>query len=382
MARIEREKLRNLLRPVVVAWLLIVAACGGSVDSVDSSSTVQAATTAVPGTTLTSSTAPTTATTQPGTTQPSTTLPTTTQPSTTVPTTTLPSTTLPTTTQTPLPPGDGEAVVTIPVGGDGVEYRGGGDEQEITGPSLLAIDPAGGIHIVDPVGLRVLSYLEGDEASIDLEPIDVLSVTAMAATTDHLILVEIFFQPERNRIHRLEYDGNLRETIELPVGFRLEDGLSGVRSGPGDQIVLEFEGGSRFGIWDGATFAHAVSLTEGGVTMTPVPPDLLIGAWRANADLTMGLGGLRYLGTATDGSHLIVREDVTATDPLILVDTSIEWYSSAGVLVASALVPPLGEQFISTPPGIAMFSDGRGAVLVASEDQVRVVVLKPRAGRI
>ncbi len=79
---------------------------------------------------------------------------------------------------------------------------------------------------------------------------------------------------------------------------------------------------------------------------------------------------------------MIERIDVLATDPVFVVLTTIEWYSPDGTLVGSARVPALTEQYISTPPGVAMLPDGRVALLMALEDEVRVDVLEPRPGRI
>ncbi|MCP3972865.1 MAG: hypothetical protein GY720_00060 [bacterium] len=273
----------------------------------------------------------------------------------------------------------------IPVGPEGVEYRGSGDEQEITGPSLLAIDPENAIHIFDPVGNRILSFRHGSEAAqIDLAALDILSVTAMAANADHLVLVEIFFRPERNRVHRVRYDGTLIQTIELPPGLRLEDGLSGVRAGPQEDIILEFAGGAFFAVWDpdSRMFADAPAIVGGTSLIVPFPPDLEIGGRLITADLTNSLGGLRYLGAAADGNHLVVREDVLTLDPAVLVVTTIEWYSEDGAFVGSARIPSLQDHYISTPPATAMFLDGRAVALMALQDEVRVIVLQRQADRI
>ncbi len=220
--------------------------------------------------------------------------------------------------------------------------------------------------------------------AIDLADLDITSVTAMAANDDHLVVVEIFFQPVRNRVHRIGYDGVIVETIELPPGFRLEDGLSGVRSGADRMIALEFRGGSAFGVWDpdGRVFEMMPTLVEGGVIVTPVPPDIEIGAVLITGDFTSGLGGLRYLGTAAGGDHVIERIDVLATDPAFDVLSTIEWYGADGALLGSARIPTLLEQHISTPPGVAMLPDGGVAVLLALENEVRIELLERTPGRI
>lgn len=346
---------------MVAVATLVVSSCSGEVSDPTSTSAQGPATTATAAATTTSSAPATTA-------------------APAASTTASPSTT---TIAGATPPGEG-VLYSIPVGPDGVEYRGSGDEQEITGPSLLAIDPANRVHIFDPVGGRVLSLHEGGETSIDLRALDILSVTAMAANADHMVLVEIFFQPERNRVHRVGFDGSLIETIELPPGLRLEDGLSGVRSGQGEEILLEFAGGASFAVWDPGigAFADLPAIASGPSLIVPFPPDLEIGGRLITADLTNGFGGLRYLGAATNGEHLVVREDVTSLDPVVTVVTTIEWYSADDGFVGSARVPPLEDQHISTPPPVAMFSDGQVAALVAFSDEVQVVVLSRQPDRI
>ena len=357
--------------PALVAGLLVVASCGGSTEPATSGAPGNATTSSAPPTTVATTT---TTSLEPGTT---TTAPTT--PSTT-------STTTSATTTTTEPPGGGttEPIITIPVGTDGIEYRGSGDEQEIQGPSLLAIDPGGTVHIVDPVGLRVLSFAADSQSTIDIGQLDILSVTAIAADANELLIVEVFFAPERHRVHRVGYDGSITETIDLPVGFRLEDGLSGVRGGSDGQIILEYGGSESFGVWSPTeqSFERVAALTGGPVTVTPRPPDLEIDGSVITADLTLSLGGTRYLGTAADGTHVIVREDVLATNPAFDVLTTVEWYLPDGALLGSARVPSLAEQFISQVPGIAMYPDGRVVALVAFADEVQVLELARRPDRI
>lgn len=274
--------------------------------------------------------------------------------------------------------------MSLPVGPDGIEYAGSGDEQEITGPSLLAADPKGGLHFYDPVGRRILSF-DGEQLSeIDTLGLDILSLTALAASADHLIAVEIFFQPVRNRVHRIGFDGAIIETIELPVGFRLEDGLSGVLTDAAGRLILEFAGGSVYGIWNGTEtgFEKVVVLDVAGTVVAPQPPDLDIDGVVLTADLTMDLGGLRYLGVDPAGNIVVERQDVLALDPVLTVVTTVEWYSPDGTLLGAARVPPLEEQYISAPPPVAVLPDGTAVALLALEDEIRLDVLARQRDRI
>jgi hypothetical protein len=297
----------------------------------------------------------------------------------TSPPTTVP---VPVTTAPPPPP---PALPSLPVGPDGVEYIGSGDEQEITGPSLLAVDPSGGFHFHDPAGMSIRSFTASGDGQIDLLALDILSVTALAAGTDHLVVVEIFFMPERNRVHRVGYDGTLIETIEIPDGFRLEDGLSSVLTGSDGEIVIEYEGGQRYAVWKAgeARFDLVDTLTLGDTMITSVDADIEINGVLVTTDLVgSGLGGSRYLGTAADGTVVTVRNDVLQTLPIFRVLTTVEWYTPQGVLLGSARVPTLEDQYISFVPGISLAQDGSVYALVALEDVVKVIGLELRPTRI
>ena len=206
-------------------------------------------------------------------------------------------------------------VIEIPVGPDGIEYRGGGEDLEATGPHLFAMDASGRIHIADPVGGRIVTIAGEARRSLDLIARDILGVTAFAADGDELIVIEIFFAPTRHRLHRLTADGAVVETVELPVGFRLEDGLSDLRPGRDGDVLIEFAGGGFYGRYDATTASF--SKEEGSIefrdaVVEPRPPDLVIDDILLTADLTMGLGALRYLGTAADGTHVVERSDVVS----------------------------------------------------------------------
>lgn len=271
----------------------------------------------------------------------------------------------------------------LAVGPGGIEYRGVHDEQEVVGPSLLAVDPSGGFHIHDPVGARILSFTAAGRRTIDLPALDILAVTAMAAGPEHLVVVEIFFSPVRHRVHRVGYDGTLLETIELPAGYRLEDGLSGVLTGSDGEIVIELAGGASYGVWDpdASRFATVATLALSGTTITLVGPDIEINGVLVTTDPT-GFGGSRYLGTSADGTVVTVREDVYETDPEFRVMVTVEWYGPDGTFLGSARAPTLADQYTDQAPGLAVGRDGAVYALVAREDAVRIVELQRRPERI
>lgn len=276
-----------------------------------------------------------------------------------------------------------DALVSIPVG-EGIEYQSAGEEQPPVGPSLVVADPGGGIHIYDPVGNRILSFTQGAQSVIDLTERDILGVTAIGSASDHLLVVEIFFAPLRQRVHRIEFDGRVRESIDLPAGYSLKDGISGVRAGDADEIIIEYGGGAYYGVWVAAldSFQTSQALTVSGTVIVSLLPDLEIAGTTIRADLSGTLGGLRYLGTAADGTHAIVREEVQTAAGVFDVLTTVEWYSPTGEFLGSARVPPLQAQAIGAPPGVALLPDGRAVALIALPVVVEVIELTPLSIRI
>ena len=277
-----------------------------------------------------------------------------------------------------------EVLPVIPVGEGGIQYRGSGNEQEITGPTLLAVDPAGGVHIHDPEGGRIWSFTGSDPVVIDLFAIDILAIQAMAAAPDHLVVVEIFFGPVRHRVHRLSYDGVILETVELPDGLRLEDGLSGVFTDPESAIVVEFGGGAAFAKWNERRqeFVAGPDLQLASTEYRIVPGGAELFAAFVDAELT-GLGGLRYLGSSTDGSvSVLVRDAVIEVDPAFVVLTTVEWYDEAGRFLGSARVPSVDAQHTDQAPGLAVTPDGRVLALMTTPTAVEVVQLERTPERI
>lgn len=233
-------------------------------------------------------------------------------------------------------------------------------------------------HIFDPVDLRLAHASEAGLEFTDLVALDILSVTAMTSDGLDLILVEVFFGPVRQRIHRLDQSRNVVATVDLPPGYRLEDGLSGVFADDDGDVVLEFGGGGIYGRYDAATgtFDKERSPVLRGVEVDPRPPDLVVDGVELTADLTGAFGSLRYLATDLSGRHIVERTDVLNTSPIEVLRT-VEWWAPDGRFLLSALVPTIDEQAIDQPPGLAVMPAGDVIVLLALEDSV---VVRPLVG--
>jgi hypothetical protein len=126
-----------------------------------------------------------------------------------------------------------EEVVTIPVGEDGVQYRGVGiPNMEITGPNALAVLPDESFVVADLIDNRLLRYDSAGHLlkTIDLYPRDIVNITDLRASETGLFVLEISFNvaPPRYKVHHLSFEGDLKASYEIPESFHLENGLSGM----------------------------------------------------------------------------------------------------------------------------------------------------------
>ena len=74
---------------------------------------------------------------------------------------------------------------------------------------------------------------------------------------------------------------------------------------------------------------------------------------------------------------VVERSDVVSTDPVIIVERSVQWYRPDGTLIGSVRVPSLDETAIDQPPGLSLTPSGVVVALLAFETVVEVRVLSP-----
>ena len=269
---------------------------------------------------------------------------------------------------------------TLVVGTD-VEYRGSGPEIELTGPTLLIVTDDGTIHIGDPVGNRILSFGADGQSSIDLASRDIINAAFIGAWGDDLAVVEISFAPVRNRIHRVTQEGEILATGELPLGARLENGMSGVIVDDAGRVALMFEGGANFGFfdWETGTVDMNATIEKAGITVGEDGDDYRIAGTLVTADLGGRFGGLRLLDVVGD-TVLLIREEVAEFTPITVLAT-VESYDLSGSFLGSVRIP-LQRQVVAGAPGLAVTPAGEVLVLLSGEDMVVVEKLVPGSRRI
>lgn len=282
-----------------------------------------------------------------------------------------------------------ETVFTIPVGEEGVTYQGvGTPNMEITGPNALAILPDGNFVVADLIDNRLLRYSSTGHLlkTIDLYSIGIVNVSDLRATDTELIVLEISFKvsPERYRVNRLSFDGKLVASYDIPEGFHLENGLTGISVDCEGEILLELEGGSKLyrlvNSQGNLSVANTISdyLCHGKSyrVINPGPgktPNIIAGNIRLETQLTHGFGRLGLLGVLEDGSFYVTRDDVV-TESVVQVDQTVHYISADGIQLGLARVP-IAETYYYVMRNLAISPDGYVYALLPQPNSIHIIRL-------
>jgi hypothetical protein len=269
----------------------------------------------------------------------------------------------------------------IPVGESSLQYFG---SQKINGPNAIAVLPDGSFVIADLVGNRVWGYDPTGQVinTIDLSSMDIKQITDLRANSTELIILEEW--GERYRVHRLSFDGELLASYDIPKGFHLEDGLTGIAVDCIGDILLEMEGGSRlYRLVDAqgnleAPIIKTDYLCNGKTyriaTAGPFStPQLIAGNITLETDLTTGLGGLNLLNVLNDGSFFVVRDDVVK-DQVIQVDQTVHYMNADGGQLGVARVP-IDQYYYSVMRNLTVGPDGNVYALLPQPNSIDIIRL-------
>lgn len=290
-------------------------------------------------------------------------------------------------------PGDlYETIIQIPVGENGILYRGAGVvDMEPIGPNGLVVTTDGVFIIGDAFGNRLLRYdLEGTRLDdIDLTPLDILNISDMVGAGEFLYILEISFKtlPERYRVNQITTDGDLVYQHDLPKGFHLEDGLCGLAIGYSAEgqalplVELRGERSNYFMVPDSANSppqeVTALSVYGRDLRQQSARPGevavLGVGEKEFRSMMTEG-GMVNLLSGRPDGSLYLQREDVVAWNPYITTDITIHFISSAGEPLGVARYPIMDWYFYILR-FLTLGPDGNVYGLITREKSVDVLRL-------
>lgn len=280
-----------------------------------------------------------------------------------------------------------EVAVTVPLGQNGVSYRGvGNPNMEITGPNALAILPDGSFVVADLIDNRLLQYDINSHflKAIDLSALDIMNISDLRATDVGLFVLEISFNvdPRRYKIHQLLFNGDLKASFDIPEGFHLENGLSGIAIGSQGQILLEMEGGSRLYQLDeqpGSEPHYIAGYPFYGRNYELHSPvigqsaAIKVGDINFTTKLSKQLGGLTFLQACPDGSFYAIRSDVV-NDQVIQTDQTVHYVSGDGVQRGVARVP-LAEYYYPVRRNLAVSPGGDVFALLPRPNSIKIIRL-------
>ena len=271
-----------------------------------------------------------------------------------------------------------EKVFDVPVGEHGITYEGiDVPERQRTGPQAFVVASDGSFYIADTMGGRVLHYSStGDRLGI-INPCDwVVGIGDLAVIDSDVVVLDIAANPVP-RVLRCSPDGKVVASYDLPVGLRLENGLTGIAVGDNGEVLIELEFGASLYQLTDTSGLYAPRRLEGlvqrGRLYKVVSPYLIAGDAKIEFKFSSGYGGLYFLGTHADGSFYVVQEDVLNWNP-VEVDQTVHYFSTEGRRLGMARAP-LAEQFIYMTHGLAVGPDGVVYAMITRRDHVEIVSL-------
>lgn len=286
-----------------------------------------------------------------------------------------------------------ETVLQIPVGEDGILYRGAGvEDMDPVGPNGLVVTPDGGFIIGDVNRNRLMRYDAAGRRldDIDLTSLGILNISDLVGAGEALYILEISFKvlPERYRVNQLTTSGELVRQYDLPEGYHLENGLYGLEIGysaTGESQVLVQSGASAGSLY--YRIPDSVEKPPEALPALPVfgkslrredaNPDelarLVIDGQMFESRMTAG-GTIALLSARADGSLYLQREDLVARAPAITTDLTIHYISPQGEPLGVARYP-LMDWYFHLWRYLTVGPDGNVYALITRENSVDVLRL-------
>lgn len=253
----------------------------------------------------------------------------------------------------PAPLPEAEVICTLPLGEDGVNYRGENlPDMLTTGPSALQMAPGGDFWVADSAANRLVRFsADCQRQQVVNLPDSVVFITDFEPGAQGLWVLDASAQ--QPQVVRLDFDGQAAARYELPVDE--QPGLTGLVVNESGQLLVEKEGG--------ASLLSFMDETE-----APVAPSAALAPLFASDPLPLSdLAGVRPLGSGPGGERFVVRDEVRLSGPTIRVDRTVGRYTAAGELTGEARVP-IGEQYTVTSNGLALDDQGSVFFLLTQKD--------------
>ncbi len=272
----------------------------------------------------------------------------------------------------------------IPIGVDGVTYDLDGSPP--SGPSSFAVLDDGSVVITDTMAVargepRLLHYDRMGEmqGTIDLAGEDVAAIADVATDGSDLAILDVLIAMNRYRVLTLSLDGQVTATIDVPQGFRFEDGLTGLVWDDGG-ILLEFEFGARYArVTDDGTIEPVLAPTFGGISIELIPgsgrtTEIVTSRTSFTVERETNLGGVTPIGIGPNGWVTVVVDEVDVSGPTIVVMRRVQRYSATGQLETESIIDA-ADQFIEVPRPFELDATGQVIYLQTWPDRVTIAPL-------
>ncbi|MFH0915826.1 MAG: hypothetical protein V1912_05195 [bacterium] len=293
-------------------------------------------------------------------------------------------TTLTTTTMSTTLGGVPTVPFSVPVGDNGVTYDLAGEPS--SGPTSFVVLEDGSVVIADTMAVRFGEprLLRFDAAGARLDPIvltlaEVASIVDVASDGQKIAVLDVYPAMDRYRVLVLDASGDVETIYDVPNGFHLEDGLTGL-AWDDSGVLLEMEWGARYArVASGGPFESTRTVVFDGTPITITPGAGLttvveVGPASFDVVRNVEMGGASLIGLAPDGSILLVIDEVGMSDEGgIEVTRRVQRYTPTGDLTGE--VSFLVRQFVGIARTLEATADGRVAHLVTLEDRVEIRIL-------
>ncbi len=268
----------------------------------------------------------------------------------------------------------------IPAGENGIHYRHVGvPEIRGWGPSSITLAPDGAFWVADTAGARLLEVRPNCRLGRILSmPGHVVGIRDMVVTKNGIWILDAASQ--KPAVYLFDFEGFERsrlflEDAETVTGLTLVDGA----------IAVEHEFGAyieELAGWEASMSGriHVYHTTSTGKLVAAIPADMsrpdaslgfiLFDGRTIPVEVEHALGGLRFLGSAADGTFFVLAEEV-AYDDAIRVDRTVWRFDAKGDFTGIARID-LARQFVRVEHDVAVGSDGRIYFVKTAKDRVEI----------
>jgi hypothetical protein len=270
---------------------------------------------------------------------------------------------------------------TLPVGENGVRYRGGAQDSLVGGPNAIAVLKDGTFAISDNENNRILLLDDSGNRlnAIHLGDLGIHILTDMVSVGNDLLVLEVGFgpMPETNHIYRISNTGALVETYTLPTWATMQEGLTGFDKGPSDEIYIWMIGREKLYEIVNSEGEFYPTLVQGftfhGNSYWTYANYGMAGDIAFETQLTEGLGGLRLLAVNPDGSFFLERTDMVY-ESVIRVDQTIHYMNNQGEELGVARTP-INLAYYYVERSIAVGPDGAVYYLLPRNTHLEILKL-------